>query len=460
MPTFPPELLPPHDVQNATALYNGMICPLCPLAIRGAIWYQGESNLAEGKLYTERMKALIGGWRKLWGLGDFPFYFVQVAPWNYGIKPQTEPEFWMAQTAAQSIPNTGMVVTNDIGNLADIHPKNKQEVGRRLALWALAKTYGASDLVCQGPTLRALSQEGDKLRITFDNVGGGLRSRDGSPLSWFEIVDADAGGYVKADAIIDGSSVVLSAPGVSHPTAVRFAWSMLAEPNLMNAEGLPANAFRAGELARPDMLARVPEAKDYKLVYDLDLAKLGKVVNYDVDNHAAITGPFDRIGYLLELRGDNGETQYIYVSMDAFTTNPALIGVPTLASGAHFQQNVAHMNVVSNVKSIVTGVDLSGGNIEFWPNNYAPSNSAGVPNASDTAYDFGDMPVDPVDGYGCMQVHNHDARQTLFAINHWVAGADADLGIGNQPAKEPDWTFSANGGGYVLKRLRVLVRMR
>ena len=461
MPTYPEELLPPHDVQNRTALYNGMIHPLQPFALRGAIWYQGESNATEGMLYTERMKALIGGWRQLWGEGDFPFYFVQIAPYTYGFKAQIIGEFWEAQAAAQAIPNTGMVVINDIGDLKDIHPKNKQEVGRRLALWALAKTYGQQDLVYTGPTFKAMTIEGDKLRLSFDHIGGGLASRDGKPLTWFEIIDADEGGFVKADAQIEGSTVVLSAPGVKHPAAMRFAWSMLAEPNLMNAEGLPAGAFRAGTVPQRDLLTmHVPEAKDYQLVYDLDLSKLGEKVTYQVDNHASINKPFDRIAYCLELQGTDGKADYVYVSMDAFTGALDKIGVPTAASGARFQQNVSHLNVYSNVKGLVTGTGLTGGNIEFWPNNYGPANSAKVPNASDQVYDFGDDPSDPVDGYGSMQVHNHEAKQTLFAVNHWREGSHADLGIGNQPTGNPDWTFAGNAGSYDIKRLRILVRLK
>ncbi len=126
MPVYPNELLPPHDLQNATALYNGMAHPICPFTMRGAIWYQGESNLGDGSLYTDRMKALIAGWRAIWHEGDFPFYYVQIAPFNYGGNPEAEAEFWEAQAAAQSIPNTGMAVINDIGDLKDIHPKNKQ----------------------------------------------------------------------------------------------------------------------------------------------------------------------------------------------------------------------------------------------------------------------------------------------------------------------------------------------
>ncbi len=277
MPVFPKELLAPHDVQNATALYNGMIHPLCPFALRGAIWYQGESNLGDGKTYTERMKALISGWRELWHAGDFPFYFVQIAPFNYGGNPETEAEFWEAQSAAQSIANTGMAVINDIGNLKDIHPKDKQDVGHRLALLALAKTYGHDNVLCSGPTFKSLSIEGNKLRVTFDHVGAGLAARDGQPLDWFEIIDADEGGFVKAGAQIDGATVLLSAPGVQHPVALRYAWSMLGQPHLVNSDGLPAGAFRAGTVPTRDLLLlKVPEAKEYRLAYDLDLGKLGK----------------------------------------------------------------------------------------------------------------------------------------------------------------------------------------
>jgi sialate O-acetylesterase len=461
MPGFPGELLPPHDVQNATALYNGMIHPLCPFAVRGAIWYQGEANLSEGMRYTERMKALIRGWREVWHEGDFPFYFVQIAPYNYGGKPEMEAELWEAQAAAaQSIPNTGMAVINDIGNLADIHPKDKQDVGHRLALLALAKTYGQDNLVYSGPTFKSMVMEGDKLRVNFDHVGGGLTSRDGKPLDWFEIIDADEGGFVKADARIDGSSVLLSAAGVPHPVAMRYAWSMLAEPNLMNSEGLPTGAFRAGTVPNHDLLMKVPEAKDYQLVYDLDLGKLGHNIQYAADNHKSISTPFDRIAYFLELQQADGTTQYLYVSMDAFTSDLRKIGVPTLKSGAHFQQNVANMDVYSNVKGIENGTGLAGGNIEFWPNNYSTENSANVPNASGAVFDFGDQPTDPVDGYGSMQVHNHDAKQTLFALNHWGEGSRADVGIGNQPTHNPDWTFAANAGNYQAKRLRVLVRSK
>jgi len=147
----------------------------------------------------------------------------------------------------------------------------------------------------------------------------------------------------------------------------------------------------------------------------------------------------------------------VYVSMDAFTADAGKIGVPTAASGARFQQNVANLNVFSNVAGVVTGTGLAGGNLEFWPNNYTQPNVAKVSNASDQTYDFGDQATEPVDGYGSMQIHNHDAKQTLFAVNQWKAGSNGDVGIGNQASGNPDWTFAKNAGGYQLKRLRVLV---
>lgn len=241
---------PVKNNQQPTVLYNSMIHPLIPYAIRGAVWYQGESNNGEGMLYLDKKKALVGGWRKLWNQGDFPFYFVQLAPFNYGNKPAEEArqvtslaEIWEAQAAAvKEIPHTGMAVINDIGDLKDIHPVNKQEVGRRLALIALAKDYGKQDVEYSGPVFREQIVEGSKIRLKFDHARG-LKSRDGKPLDWFEIAGED-GNYVPAEAVIDGEDVLVSSPRVERPASVRFAWSQMAEPNLANAAGLPASAFR------------------------------------------------------------------------------------------------------------------------------------------------------------------------------------------------------------------------
>lgn len=457
-PAFPPELIPFQSHQDPTMLYNGMIHALVGFPIRGAIWYQGESNHAEGMLYYEKKKALIGGWRELWGQGDFPFYYVQIAPYQYGNEEATIlPRFWEAQAAVQQLPNTGMVVINDIATLNDIHPPNKQDVGDRLALLALKNDYGRDDLVAQSPEMDTLKVLEDGLKITFKNTGGGLRTRDGKPASHFEVIGPGSGGYKPATASIDGDTVTLTSTEVDHPTAFRFAWDKLAEPNLIGGTGLPVGAFRGGE--EPDLLSTLAIDRDYQLVYDIDLKNLNSEIRYDVDRSGEVSG-FDRIGYLLELGTAGGQDQIVFVSMKAFTDDVKKIGIPTAASQAHFQQTIEDMDVFSTVGSISSGVGITTGNIEFWPNNYGQSNKAGIRNASGAQYDFGDEPAPPVSGYGSMQVHNYGDRQTVFAINHWAAAGNADIGIGNSDGDHRDWTFSGNAGSYAKKRLRVYVRAK
>jgi len=222
-------------------MYNGMIAPLEPFAIRGAIWYQGEANVSIGLKYADKMKALIEGWRKVWGY-DFPFYFVEIAPYA-GYKASL-PNLWEAQVASLKVPNTGMAVTTDlVENIKNIHPKNKFDVGNRLALWALAKEYGKKDIVYSGPLYKAMKVEGNKIRLSFAHVGGGLKSRDGKPLTEFEVASAD-GKFVPAEAKIDGKTVVVQAKEVAAPTQARFGWRNEANPNLVNKQGLPASPFQ------------------------------------------------------------------------------------------------------------------------------------------------------------------------------------------------------------------------
>jgi len=242
-PNFPggPPEHPLNGSGRPTSIYNAMVAPLVPYGIRGAIWYQGESNNGEGMLYFEKMKALINSWRRLWGQGDFPFLYVQLAPYRYN-KPEALPGIWEAQLAALSIPNTGMAVLTDIGNVADIHPRNKEEVGRRLSLWALAKTYGESSQEYSGPLYKAMKVQGHKAILTFDH-GDGLKSLDGKPLTWFTVAGDDKK-FVEAKAEIVGNTVVVSSDAVASPVAVRFGWHETAEPNLANGAGLPASPFR------------------------------------------------------------------------------------------------------------------------------------------------------------------------------------------------------------------------
>ena len=223
--------------------HNAMIAPLQPVALRGILWYQGESNMGQGMGYLNKTEKLVKGWRKTFGQDDLPFLFVQIAPFS-GYGKNSLPNFWEAQTACLKIKGTGMAVVTDlVPNLADIHPVNKIDVGNRLALWALAKTYGKKDLVYSGPLYKSMKAEDGKIRLSFAHVGGGLKSRDGKPLTTFEIA-GDDGKFVAAEAVIDGKDVVVSSKDVEKPTQARFGWTNTTNPNLSNKESLPASPFR------------------------------------------------------------------------------------------------------------------------------------------------------------------------------------------------------------------------
>jgi sialate O-acetylesterase len=236
--------LKPLAQGEASCLYNAMIAPLVPFAIRGAIWYQGEANVPNAFQYRTLLPAMIRNWRTDWGQGDFPFGIVQIAPYRYDyLDTKLWPELCEAQElTAKNVPNAGLAVTVDITEIKDIHPKNKQDVGKRLALWALAKVYG-KELVYSGPVYKSMTVEGDKIRLQFDHVGGGLVSNDAKPLTEFTIAGADQK-FVPATAEIDGNSIVVSSSEVASPVAVRFAWRDDTTPNLSNKEGLPAGPFR------------------------------------------------------------------------------------------------------------------------------------------------------------------------------------------------------------------------
>jgi sialate O-acetylesterase len=297
------------------------------------------------------------------------------------------------------------------------------------------------------------------LQVTFANSAGGLKSSDGKPLSGFEVAGAGTG-YRKAEVVIDGDSLLLSSQQVPAPMAMRFAWHKLAEPNLVNGAGLPCGAFRAGEIPKPDFLPEIDDATDFTLACDLDLAKLGSTPRYDIDARARLKGEIARVAYLLELQSSDYGLQYLYVSMDTFTDESAKIAIPTVASAAKFAKKVSNLSVRSNVAGIITGDNLAG-NIEFWPNNYGTLGSLGLAGASNDRYDFDDQPSELANGYGCMQVHNTVAKQTLFAINQWNAGGNgANIGIGNSKGEHADWTFIPNGGSYETKRLRIFVKMK
>ncbi len=236
---------PVQDQHNPAVLYNGMIAPIIPYGIRGAIWYQGESNVGARQQYPAVQRALIEDWRERWGRGDFPFYFVQLAahktpptdPGNSSLASMRE-----AQASSLALPNTGMAVAIDIGEEKDVHPRNKQDVGKRLALLALGNTYDKG-VASSGPVFKMAEIDDGRVRLHFEHIGEGLMAKDG-PLKQFAIAGDDRK-FVWADAEIDGDMVIVHSPAVPRPAYVRYAWAdNPAGANLYNSAGLPAAPFR------------------------------------------------------------------------------------------------------------------------------------------------------------------------------------------------------------------------
>lgn len=240
----PPHGFGPQDPWTPAGAFNGMMHPLAPYALRGILWYQGESNVEEAQEYRRFFPALIGDWRAQFGQGDVPFYWVQLP--NYRSHKDATDQQWAylreAQARALGLPATGQAVTIDVGDSETIHPRNKQEVGRRLALIARANIYG---IPCDysGPVFSGATREGSALRVHFRFADNGLTAA-GRPLQSFELAGAD-GRYHPADAKISGDTVVVRSPEVPAPVAVRYAWRNAPEANLFNGAGLPAAPFRS-----------------------------------------------------------------------------------------------------------------------------------------------------------------------------------------------------------------------
>jgi sialate O-acetylesterase len=237
-PTTPRSPADPRRSSSRPAgLYNGMIAPLQPYAIAGAIWYQGEANSGRAAEYQKLFPAMIQNWRQAWGQGEFPFLFVQIAPHQ-----RMSPEIREAQLLSwQKVPKTAMAVITDIGNETDIHPTQKEPVGARLALAARAIAYGEK-ITYSGPTHDSMKVEGARAILSFKHIGSGLMAKGGD-LKGFTIAGED-GKFTSATAVIEGDKVVVSGSEVAKPVAVRYGWANTPDVNLFNKEGLPASPFR------------------------------------------------------------------------------------------------------------------------------------------------------------------------------------------------------------------------
>jgi sialate O-acetylesterase len=252
-----PEITIPDEVpergphQAGTILYNGMVHPFVDYHIKGAIWYQGESNRNQAAQYRTLFPAMIENWRALWDLGDFPFYFVQISPYGYGSSEETKYATALLREAQllsmEQVENTGMAVTADIGDCDCIHPADKTTVGRRLAYWALSETYGFEGISYQSPVYTSMEKTEDgKVNLSFDHAPNGLTSF-GKPLSGFEIAGEDRFFY-PAEALINRDrTVTVWSKYVPHPAAVRYAFGDCVAGSLFNIAGLPASPFRTDD---------------------------------------------------------------------------------------------------------------------------------------------------------------------------------------------------------------------
>ena len=231
-----------------------MIAPLIPFAIKGAIWYQGESNEARAEQYNILLPTMMRSWRERWGMADMPFGIIQLPNYRQ-VKPEPEEAPWSFLREAQrrtaaTVPNTGLIVTIDIGEASDIHPKNKLEVGKRMARWAFRDVYGRK--LVNAPVLARANEKGGKVILTYDDVGTGLRIRSGDKLEEFAIAGDDKKWYWAEAKIVGKNRIEVSSPLVMRPKAVRYAFnSNPRNPNLTNESGLPASPFRTDDWPDP-----------------------------------------------------------------------------------------------------------------------------------------------------------------------------------------------------------------
>ena len=277
------------DNHAPSVLYNAMIHPLIPFGIRGAIWYQGEANAKEHDNYRNLLKTMITSWRDEWGQGDFPFYFVQLSPFSYA-KKMVGAAMRDEMRRALEIPNTGMAITMDIGAPDDIHPKNKKEVGHRLALIALARIYGRAGFEYSGPLYSSMSIEGNKIRLSFKHAENGLVCK-GRELTHFTMAGKDKKFY-PAKAIIDGHSILVSSEKVNDPLAVRFAFNNTDAPNLFNHQGLPASTFRTDDwnIVTATAFTRIDyNAESDRFIVSME-AEAGQSIRYTLDGSEPSAG--------------------------------------------------------------------------------------------------------------------------------------------------------------------------
>ncbi|MBO7683961.1 MAG: hypothetical protein J6T51_04470 [Kiritimatiellae bacterium] len=454
------------------SMFNGMVAGFAPFASRGMIWYQGCSNAGDGDRYAAKMHKLYDGWSREFENPGFRLYFVQLAPFRHDYF-----RIRLAQSRfAEEEKNAAIAVICDAGNLADIHPNEKEIVAKRLAIHALKRDYGFTDIIDDSPVLKDWRIEDGKFVLSFKDATTWYVYRDDYKMEipGFEIAGAD-GKFVPAKVLnkiadgrgtLKGSELVVAAEGVSSPKQLRYLASSPWTGALYSFDsGLPLGTFEID--ARSVATERKPgvsaSAGDALLdgfrkvvVADIPVGKPLKEDGYSFDG-TSDAGQFSRVAYKFELEHKDGSVDWVVAAMDAFTADAAKAGVPSM-SGASFQRKVSGLSVRSNVVGVEDSDGVEGA-IEFFTGNYHPKKGmAGVP-GDDSIYDINDTAAKPAgSGYGSMQLHDLASGKTVFAFNCFN-GPNADVGIGNNTCgQHPDWTFSKNASLYKSRRLSVFVK--
>ena len=447
----------PQDVP--TVLWNGMVAGLVPFAIKGAIWYQGCANRADGDVYLDKTVALVRGWRREWGQGDFPYFLVQLAPYKYGNAKDTSlARLQEAQARVpEKVPNSGYTVINDVGDVNDIHPTDKRTVGMRMADQALDRVYGKFTRPWRTPTLKGYKVEGKALRVSLADADG-LKTRDGLPPNEFELRGL-CGAWVPAQAKIEGTDVVLTADGVEAPLAMRFAARNGSTPNLVNGNGLPVGPFRCGAPVPLGAAEKLPELKGMTCVQRYDIHVNTDFARNPPKTLATLNG-VKRVAYLLELQDEHGDTTFAMAAMDAFSPKSDDLILTAKPGARRYRQPVANLTVRSNTSSVKPLTGSADGFIEFYNCAYSAKKMETPAGGDDKLFDFNDTPAKAAAfGYGCLQVHDLSAKRTIFSFNRFNnPKAPCDVGIGSSETGNPDWTFAANAAQFKARRVSIWVK--
>ena len=469
-----------QEHKQPTVLWNGMVNAWAPFAIRGFIWYQGCSHFKEPERYCEKMHALYDGWSAAFENPGLRLYFVELAPYstNWLKLQQAQHKF------ATEEENAAYVVTCDCGNQKDIHPNDKEIVAKRLALHALKRDYGFTDIEDCSPVLKDWKTDTNGVvTLTFDPPDDWYYYNDDrSTPKGFDIAGPD--GVFKPAKILNkvvnggvlvGRDLQIVADGVTKPRRIRYLANVPQIGSLYAARtSLPLGHFevdardphegRRGKLTKIGDALKIPELKDYRAVFSVDVPIVGGVsASHIALDKTAQAGAFARVAYVLELEDGSGYTDWAVASMDAFDEDARKLVLPTF-SGAEFQCPVRALTVRTNREGVKDLTDYDGGCVEIWDASYGTDNRAPACGGDPKKYDWNDTPYPLTKGkkhgYGCLQVCDYKGKSVIFALNAFNLDDPVDVGIGSNPDPQghSDWTFARNGIGYKSIRLTVLVR--